>query len=96
MQMEEQQDSLIERIAYKIYRHGLTIPAVMMLEMHKPLAGVGSALIQFFAPGLEWVLGEEDTEELAMLLSDRDQVEYLITRIEGLDINSGKEVKNEC
>jgi hypothetical protein len=94
--MEESQGLLIERIANRVHRHGMHIPAVMLLELHKPLAGVGAALIQFLAPGLDWILGDRDTENLALLLSDRGQVECLISRIEELDKNSGKEVNNEC
>ncbi|NLY32635.1 MAG: hypothetical protein GX065_07565, partial [Firmicutes bacterium] len=49
--MEERMAQLRERIARRINRHGMTIPALMFLEMHKPLAGVGGALIQMLAPG---------------------------------------------
>jgi len=94
--MEERLELLTDRIAYRVIRHGLALPAIMLLEMHKPLAGVGGALIHVFAPGLDWILGDQNTEDLALLLSDRERVERLISRIEGLDKNSGKEVNNEC
>lgn len=91
-----QQDEIIERIAGFVHRRGLNLPAVLFLELHKPLAGVGSAMVQFLAPGLDWLLGEPDTEALANLLQDRQAVERLITRIGELDNHSGKEVKTEC
>lgn len=94
--MEERLEQLSNRIANRINRHGLTIPAVMFLEMHKPLAGVGGALVHLLAPGLDWVLGDQNTDDLAILLSDREQVERLIARIEELDNKTGKEVKNQC
>lgn len=94
--MEERLEQLSNRIANRINRHGLTIPAVMFLEMHKPLAGVGGALVHLLAPGLDWVLGDQNTDDLAILLSDREQVERLIARIEELDNKAGKEVKNQC
>lgn len=93
--MEERLLQMKEKIASRIDRHGLAIPAIMFLEMHKPLAGVGGALIHALAPGLDWILGEQNTEDLAILLSDRDHVEGLISRIEELDTNR-KEVKNQC
>lgn len=85
---------LRERIAQRINRHGLTIPALLFLQLHKPLAGVGGALIQMLAPGLDWVLGEQDTESLATLFGDREQVEVLMARLEELDGKKAKEVKN--
>lgn len=94
--MEERLEQLSNRIANRINRHGLTIPAVMFLEMHKPLAGVGGALVHLLAPGLDWVLGDQNTDDLAILLSDRELVERLIARIEELDKKPGKEVKNQC
>ncbi|MGI6365221.1 MAG: hypothetical protein ACOX2G_05710 [Bacillota bacterium] len=94
--MEERLNQLTERIAQRINRHGLTIPAIMFLEMHKPLAGVGGALIQIAAPGLDWIFGEANTEDFANLIGDREQVERLISRLEELDRNKGKEVKTQC
>lgn len=94
---QKSQDMLIERMSDWVCRHGLAVPAVLLLELHKPLSGIGGALVQFLAPGLEWVLGEQNTEDLAKLLHDRRQVERLIDRIGELDRNfSGKEVKNKC
>ena len=68
----------------------------MLLEMHKPLAGVGGALIQLIAPGVDWIFGEQNTEDLCSLLGDRARVEKLIARIEELDKTRGKEVNSQC
>lgn len=94
--MEERLNQMMEKIAQRINRHGLTLPAIMLLEMHKPLAGVGGALIQVAAPGLDWIFGEANTEDLATLFGDREQVERLLSRLEELDRNKGKEVKTQC
>ncbi len=94
--VEERLQQLTERIARRINRHGLTLPAIMLLEMHKPLAGVGGALIQLVAPGVDWIFGEQNTEDLAALLGDRARVEKLIARIEELDKTRGKEVNSQC
>ena len=93
---EKRVEQLRERIARRINRHGLTVPALMYLQMHKPLAGVGGALIHIIAPGLDWLLGEQDTEALAALIGDRQEVEGLIARVEELDTKREKEVKNQC
>lgn len=94
--MEDRLNRMTDKIAQRINRHGMTIPAIMLLEMHKPLAGVGGAMIQIVAPGLDWIFGESNTEDFATLLSDREQVERLISRIEELDRKKSEEVKTQC
>ena len=94
--MEDRLFQMTDKIAQRINRHGLTIPAIMFLEMHKPLAGVGGAIIQLAAPGLDWIFGERNTEDFATLLSDREQVERLMSRIEELDRKKDEEVKTQC
>lgn len=94
--MEENTEALRERIAKRINRHGMTIPALLFLHMHKPLAGVGGAIIHMLAPGLDWIMGEQNTESLAALLSDRKQVEALMVRLEELNTKTTKEVRNHC
>lgn len=73
---------LIERIAIWIDKKQLHVPAVLYLELHKPIAGAMSAFISFLSPGLDWILGEKRMEDLANLLQDRQEVERLIARIE--------------
>lgn len=75
-------EDLIERIATWIDSKGLAVPAVLFLELHKPIAGFGSAFVSFLAPGLDWILGEKRIEDLANILQDRRELERLIARIE--------------
>ncbi|QNO14555.1 hypothetical protein HYG86_07055 [Alkalicella caledoniensis] len=75
-------DELIERIAAWINKKSLAVPAVLYLELHKPVAGIASAFVNFLAPGLDWILGEKNLEDLANILQDRREVERLIVRIE--------------
>lgn len=75
-------DELIERIAAWISKKHLQVPAVLYLELHKPIAGAMSAFVSFLSPGLDWILGEKRMEDLANILHDRREVERLIARIE--------------
>ena len=75
-------DDLVERIATWIDMKGLAVPAVLFLELHKPIAGFGSAFVSFLAPGLDWILGEKSVEDVANILQDRRELERLIARIE--------------
>src|SRR5690554_5777523 len=75
-------DELIERMAAWINKKSLSVPAVLYLELHKPIAGFASAFVSFLAPGIDWILGEKNLEDLANILQDRREVERLIARIE--------------
>ena len=75
-------DELLDYAAAWVVAKGLEAPALMFLEMHKPLttlAAVGYAMTQ---PPLMLFFGLRRTEELRLLLSDRDNVEALMQRIE--------------
>ncbi len=75
-------DSLIERAAQRIARYRLQAPAVLFLEMHKPLAGIASQATHFLAPLLVPFLGTERIEDLALLLSKGEYVDRLIERVQ--------------
>lgn len=79
---EEQLDSLIDSIAAKIADRRLETPAVLLLEMHKPLGFVASQAVlvgmPFFAP----FLGAQQIADFSKVLRDRENIERLITRIE--------------
>ena len=75
-------DELIERIAAWVAKKHLHVPAIIYLEAHKPIAGAMGAFVSFLAPGLDWILGEKNMEDLANVLQDRREIERLIARIE--------------
>ncbi len=75
-------EALIERAARSIARYGLQAPAVLFLEMHRPLAGIASQATSFFAPLLVPFLGMEQVEDMALLLSKGEYVDALIGRVE--------------
>ncbi len=74
--------AFVEKVANKIYNLGLTAPAILLLEAHKPLAFVGSQLLLVAQPTLDIFLPKNLTGNAANLLSNPDQLEELITRLE--------------
>lgn len=76
--------ALIESYAQKICSLGLTTPAIFLLEMHKPLVSVFHTAITFAEPVSVPLFGAERIRGVRELLSTRENVEALITRLEWL------------
>lgn len=80
--LNNEEKLLIEKVAKIIAERHLTVPAILFLEMAKPLSFVGSSLIAFMGPVLQCVIPPDKTEAFRQLLEDRDNVEFLIQQIE--------------
>lgn len=80
----EQRDTLIEELAQKIHARGMSAPAVLFLEMHRPLAFVASQSLIMGSGFLAPLLGLEYTQRLVKLLESRENIVRLIDRIEEL------------
>jgi hypothetical protein len=76
------QDSFIEKIADKIAGLGVTGPAILLLEAHKPLAFISSQLLLVAQPTLDIFVPQNLTRHTINMLADSDQLEQLITKLE--------------
>ena len=81
---DEENDALIDKLAQEILKRKMEVPAVLMLEMHKPLQYVASQASIVFAPFIVPLVGYDNGRNLTRLLSRRDNIENLIRRIEAL------------
>jgi hypothetical protein len=79
---------LIDRFARRIAELGLTAPAVLFLEMHKPLAFLGAQLLFAAQPFLSVGLNDADVRDFAAIIEDRTGVEQVIDRLESLKTES--------
>ncbi len=79
---EEQEEELLKRAASTIERRKLTTPAIMFLEMHKPLAFIGANAAVAFSPFLVPVLGFDTVNDYSRLLKKPQNVERLLQRLE--------------
>lgn len=90
----DERDAMIEKIAMDIHRRGLETPAILFLEMHKPLSFFASQTLIVTTPLIAPIVGFDRVRNAANLLESRDNVELLIRRIEELaaarDTNAGK------
>ncbi len=80
----EELDKLIDELARKVVDRALETPAIMFLEMHKPVAFLASQSMLVASPILGPLFGREGIERYSQLFSTQENVELLIRRIEDL------------
>jgi hypothetical protein len=88
---DEERDAILERIAQGIVRRGMAAPAVLFLELNKPLSFVASQSLIVLTPFLAPFVGLENVHRYSRLLEKRENVELLIERIEQLEHEKGQE-----
>lgn len=77
--------AFINQVADKISQLGLTTPAILLLEAHKPLAFIGSQFLLVVQPALGPLLPSHVIRNTSDLLADPDQFERLIAILEQKD-----------
>ena len=87
--------AILTRLADGIVSRGLAVPAILFLEMNKPLAFLGSQALVFFGPIITAFIRSEPYYQAAELLEDRRNVEFLLQEIERMERErSGDESKS--
>ena len=78
----EERDRALARIAEGIVRRGMVAPAILFLEMHKPLTFFASQSLIVLSPIVAPIVGLQNCVLASRLLEDRANVERLIVQIE--------------
>lgn len=86
----EERDQMIDTLARKIVGRGMETPAIMFLEMNKPVSFLAGQSLLAASPFLVPLFGPEGVRKHSQLLSSPDGVELLIRRIEDLADEKGK------
>jgi hypothetical protein len=81
----EPQREVTERLCREVVRRRMTTPALMALEMSRPLNYLGSQALVFFRPFLQAITDADGHRHLAEFLEHRGSVEYLCRHIEALE-----------
>ena len=81
---EEERETLLKRIATEVVKRGLEAPAVMALEVHRPLPFLASQSLIVFGPLLGPLVGIERMQNASRLLREPGVIETLIRRIEDM------------
>lgn len=76
---------MIRKLAERVLKYGLSVPAILFLEMGKPLSYVGSQTMVFFAPIATSLFPGDGYNRLTRLFENRDNIERLMQEIERLE-----------
>jgi len=76
------EEAMLDRLALEVTKRGLHVPAVIFLEMHKPLANVAGHMMLAASPFVSPFIGFDRFDGYSRLLSRPENVERLIQRIE--------------
>jgi hypothetical protein len=87
-------DDVLERTARWIVEKRLETPAVLLLEINKPLSFVMGQSLYLSAPILAPIFGFEKLQKAAGLLSDHNSLETLISRIEKMSFEKRDGLNN--
>lgn len=75
-------DSVIDNAAEMIRKRKLEAPAIMALEMHKPLAFLGGHAAVAFSPFLVPFFGFDKVNDYSRVFAKRENVEKLLRKLE--------------
>lgn len=92
----ERQEGILQRLAGRIVKMGLVTPAILLLEVHKPLNFLGSQVLLVLEPFARMVFNYNDYHAFTLMMEKRANVEKLIQKIEILNEEyriKGKELK---
>jgi hypothetical protein len=92
---DEERDRIIEKVAIGIVRRGMETPAILFLEMHKPVSFLASQSLVVISPFTAPFIGMENVQIASKLMEDRENIERLIRRIEELAVERDAKLANE-
>ena len=75
-------EQLIEHLAEQISRRRLTVPAILILQVTRPLSFIASQGLLLCQPLLSFVYDAPRVADYAELLADRASMERLVMRLE--------------
>lgn len=84
-QPTDAQQPVIDAVCREIVRRGLATPALMFLEMSRPLNYVGSQAMGFLQPIVAAVIDTRKYSLFAAFLERRGSIEYFSSRIEAFE-----------
>jgi hypothetical protein len=87
---DDEQRALLEKLCQEVVRRRMTAPALLMLEMGRPLNYVSAQFLHFVQPLLAIMTDTSGYQKLTLFLEHRGSVEYICRRLEALDSEAGK------
>ena len=85
----------LDRLAANIVERHLTAPAILFLESSKPLSFLGNQAMVFFQPIVQAIFNFKSYDDIMDMLEDRENIEYLLRKMEELEAAEQKKAKDE-
>jgi hypothetical protein len=82
------QEAVVDRLCAEIVRRGLTGPALLMLEMHRPLNYAAAQMLHFLQPLAAIVTDTGGYVEFTKFLEQRGSIDYFCLRLEAAEAQS--------
>ncbi len=79
---DERTDELIAKAAHEIRKRRMEAPAILFLEMNRPLANIAAQGSIVFSPFLVPLIGFQNLDDYSQVFSKRENVERLIQMLE--------------
>ncbi|MGI9012734.1 MAG: hypothetical protein ACR2GY_00625 [Phycisphaerales bacterium] len=92
---DAKQLEVIERACTFIVKRRMVTPALMFLEMSRPLNYVASQTMHFFLPIVKVVADTEGIAAFARFLEHRGSMAYLIATLERMEADRGQPQQND-
>ncbi len=80
-----EQRELVEKLIHEVRRRHLVAPALVTLEMSRPLNFLSSQALHFFNPMISAITNSKSSAHLAEMLEHRGSIEYLIQELENAE-----------
>ncbi|NQU06756.1 MAG: hypothetical protein HQ568_11730 [Calditrichaeota bacterium] len=81
-ELTDRQKELLGKMADKIVRLHMSVPAILFLESVRPMNYVGSQVMVFFQPLVRVFFGLPEWDELRLILERRESIGYFLDVIE--------------
>ena len=88
----DEEKDLCRRLAEKIVRHGMALPAILFLETARPMNFIGSQALAFFEPIVKGLFSWEDYTGFRIVLEQRGSVELILRSIEEAEAERTREI----
>lgn len=88
------QAAIVDRLCREVVRRRLTTPALVTLEMSRPLNFVTAQAIHFFDPLIKSISDANGHREFAGFLEQRGSIDYITGRIEELETEATQRAKD--
>ncbi|MDA1017103.1 MAG: hypothetical protein O3A00_21920, partial [Planctomycetota bacterium] len=76
---------IVDRLSREVVRRHLTTPALMALEMSRPLNFLGAQTMHFFTPILSSITDTTGYSRFAEFLEQRGSIDYLCEQLEAAE-----------